>query len=264
VEAVGYDPLEVAKAVEPQVYLESKGVSKRKYFRFRIDRWYGGIVTGDVIGCNMRCKFCWAWYFTWGDTGKGRFYTAEEVVRTLESLSRKSGYRRARLSGGEPTIGFKHMLEVMDLAVSKGLQFVLETNGILIGHSKSIAERLGAFSGRGIEVRVSVKGTSPEEFHELTGADPRFWFVQLDSLRNLVEAGLEPAREVYPAVMLSLSGEEGLRRFSSVVKGIHEELSELIDEEYIILYRHVKELLMRTGLRPKYVILPDRVPDKMI
>lgn len=261
---VGYNPLEVARSVESRVYMESGGVSRRKYFRFRIDRWYGGIVTGDVVGCNMRCKFCWAWYFTWGDTGKGRFYTADEVVGILGNLSERSGYRRARLSGGEPTIGFKHMLEVLSLTVSRGLHFVLETNGILIGHDKDMAEELGEFSGRGIEVRVSVKGTSPEEFHELTGADPRFWFVQLDSLRNLVEAGLEPAREVYPAVMLSLSGEEGLRRFSSVVRGIHRELSELIDEEYIILYRHVKELMKRTGLRPRYVILPDKIPDELI
>lgn len=260
----GYSPLEVSGAVEPRVYVEKMGARYRKYFRFRVDRWYGGIVTGDVVGCNMRCRFCWAWYFTWGDVDKGDFYTADEVARKLIELSRRSGHRRARLSGGEPTIGFKHLLEVADRTMSSGLSFVLETNGILLGINSEYSAAMGAFRNRGIEVRVSVKGTSPGEFHELTGADPRFWFTQLDALRNLVEVGLEPSREVYPAVMLSMSGEEGLKRFASVLKSIHPGLSELIDEEYIILYRHVKELMRKTGLRPRYVVLPDRIPSEMI
>jgi len=261
---LGYDPLEVTKSVEPRVYVERAGTGYRKYFRFRIDRWYGGIVTGDVVGCNMRCKFCWAWYFTWGDINRGDYYTADEVSRKLVSLSESSGYRRARLSGGEPTIGFKHLIEVVGKVISSGLSFVLETNGVLLGLRREYSKQVGRFKGSGIEVRVSVKGTSPEEFYELTGADPRFWYIQIEALKNLVEVGLEPAREVYPAVMLSLSGEDGLRKFSNILQLIHPGLSELVDEEYIILYKHVKELIKKTGLRPRYVVLPDRVPSEMI
>ena len=259
-----YSPLELTKSVEPRVYVEKDGTSYRKYFRFRVDRWYGGIVTGDVVGCNMRCKFCWAWYFTWGDTGRGSFYTPREVVQRLLELARRSGHPRARLSGGEPTIGFWHMLEVASGVLAEGLSFVLETNGILLGHDRRYSEAMASLRGSGVEVRVSVKGTSPEEFHELTGADPSFWFTQLNALRNLVEVGFEPAREVYPAIVLSLSGEEGLRRFSAVLRSIDRGLTELIDEEYIILYKHVRELMKRTGLRPRYVVLPDRVPSEMI
>ncbi len=261
---LGYDPVEVSKSVEPKVYVEKAGASYRKYFRFRVDRWYGGIVTGDVVGCNMRCRFCWAWYFTWGGVSRGDFYTADEVAKKLVSLSERSGYRRARLSGGEPTIGFKHLLEVVSRVTSSGLCFVLETNGILLGSYREYSELMGKFKGSGLEVRVSIKGTSPEEFYELTGAEPRFWYIQVEALKNLVEVGLEPAREVYPAVMLSLSGEEGLKRFSNALQLIHPGLSEIIDEEYIILYKHVKELMKKTGLRPKYVVLPDRIPSEMI
>jgi uncharacterized Fe-S cluster-containing radical SAM superfamily protein len=32
---------------------------ERKYYRFRVDRWYGGIVTVDCVGCGLFCKFCW-------------------------------------------------------------------------------------------------------------------------------------------------------------------------------------------------------------
>ncbi|MCX8208908.1 MAG: radical SAM protein [Sulfolobales archaeon] len=244
--------------------MERNRVSYRKYFRFRVDRWYGGIVTGDVVGCNLRCKFCWAWYFTWGNTDRGYFYTAEDVALKIVELSRKSGYRRARLSGGEPTIGFKHLLEVANEILTSDIAFVLETNGIVLGYYREYSEAMGAFRKRGMEIRVSVKGTNPEEFYELTGADPRFWFVQIDALRNLVEVGFEPVREVYPAVVLSMSGEEGLKKFAFVLRSIHPELPELIDEEYIILYKHVKELMKRTGLKPKYVVLPDRIPDRMV
>lgn len=260
----GYSPLEVNRFVEPRVYVEKEGLHYRKYFRFRVDRWYGGIVTGDVVGCNMRCKFCWAWYFTWGDTSKGSFYTASDVAKKLVELSRRSGYTRTRLSGGEPTIGFNHLLKVAEAILSNDLTFVLETNGILLGYYREYSEAMASFRGAGIEIRISVKGTSPEEFQELTGADPSFWFTQLNALRNLLDVGFEPVREVYPAVMLSLSGEEGLRRFAEVLKSINKELVELIDEEYIILYKHVKELLKRTGLKPKYVIFPDSIPSKMI
>jgi uncharacterized Fe-S cluster-containing radical SAM superfamily protein len=260
----GYDPVAVSESVEGRVYAERGGVPLRKYFRFRVDRWYGGIVTGDVVGCNMRCRFCWAWYFTWGDLRCGRFYSPEEVVGRLVSMARRAGYSRARLSGGEPTIGFKHALRVAEGVTSSGLVFVLETNGILVGKYEEYAKALAGLRGRGIEVRVSVKGTSPEEFHELTGADPSFWYLQLKALENLVNYGLRPAEEVYPAVMLSLSGEEGLRRFSGVVRSIHPDLAELIDEEYIIMYRHVRELLKRTGLRPRYVVFPDSIPDRMV
>ena len=33
----------------------------RRYRRFRADRWYGGIATADIVGCNLRCAMCWAW-----------------------------------------------------------------------------------------------------------------------------------------------------------------------------------------------------------
>ncbi|MCS7098738.1 MAG: hypothetical protein RMH84_05665, partial [Sulfolobales archaeon] len=154
--------------------------------------------------------------------------------------------------------------EVANEILTSDIAFVLETNGIVLGYYREYSEAMGAFRKRGMEIRVSVKGTNPEEFYELTGADPRFWFVQIDALRNLVEVGFEPVREVYPAVVLSMSGEEGLKKFAFVLRSIHPELPELIDEEYIILYKHVKELMKRTGLKPKYVVLPDRIPDRMV
>lgn len=44
----------------------------------------------------------------------------------------------------------------------------------------------------------------------------------------------------------------------------HPQLPEEIDEEYVILYPHVVELIRRRGLKPKIAYRPNGVPDFMI
>ena len=52
---MAYDPVARHKVIENKVV---KG-ELRKYYRFRTDRWYGGIATADCVGCGLICKFCW-------------------------------------------------------------------------------------------------------------------------------------------------------------------------------------------------------------
>lgn len=259
-----YDPLILTRKVEEIVIRRKENKEYRKYYRFRKDRWYGGIVTGDVVGCNLRCKFCWAWRFSWNAHTQGEYLNAYQAFKRLLSLAQKHRVKQLRLSGGEPTIGFEHLTELIDLAIDYGYHFVLETNGIILGVYKDLAYRLGKYCGLGIEVRVSIKGTSPEEFVMLTGAEPRYWSVQLKALSNLVEAGLEPGEEVYAAVMLSFSLDKGLTRIKRVLASIDHRLSETIDKEYIILYPHVIELMRMTGLKPKVAYKPHEIPKEMI
>lgn len=47
----GYDPLKIAEEVVRTI----DDIEERKYYRFRKNRWYGRITTGDVVGCNLRC-----------------------------------------------------------------------------------------------------------------------------------------------------------------------------------------------------------------
>jgi uncharacterized Fe-S cluster-containing radical SAM superfamily protein len=54
----GYDPIVRASRVSELVCRSEGGVESRLYYRFRADRWYGGIATGDVICCNLSCVFC--------------------------------------------------------------------------------------------------------------------------------------------------------------------------------------------------------------
>ena len=48
-----YDPVAHAAEVEKLVV---RG-SKRKYYRFRGARFYGGIATADCVGCCLKCAF---------------------------------------------------------------------------------------------------------------------------------------------------------------------------------------------------------------
>jgi len=260
----GYDPLRLSEIVEKQVVRREGSRVLRRYYRFRRDRWYGGIVTGDVVGCNLRCGFCWAWRFTWIGYDKGVMLSAEEAAGRLIGLARRTGTRQTRLSGGEPTIGFDHLVKVIEEVTGQGLRFVLETNGLLLGAREEYAEKLSSFHGSGIEVRVSIKGTSPEEYWLLTRARPGTWWLQLRALENLVRHGLEPGEEVYPAVMLSFTDEKGVKRIKRLLASIHPVLARSIDPEYVFLYSHVEELLRKTGLRPRIAYRPGEIPPELV
>ena len=260
----GYDPLVLTKLVERKVVDIRDGVQLRRYFRFRVDRWYGGIVTGDVVGCNLRCGFCWAWRFTWTGYERGIMLSPEDAWSRMVRLAKRRRVKQARVSGGEPTIGFDHLVRLVELAVEDGFGFVLETNGILIGANREYAKKLASFAGAGIEVRVSLKGTSPQEFIQLTKAVESAWYLQLRALEFLIEEGLKPCDEVYAAVMLSFSGEKGLTRIKRVLSQIHPDLAKCIDPEYVILYPHVKEILKRSRLKPLIAYRPDEVPPELV
>ncbi|MEM2741487.1 MAG: hypothetical protein QXD95_05000, partial [Nitrososphaeria archaeon] len=50
---------------------------------------------------------------------------------------------KLRLSGCEPTIGKEHLLSLLQcVAESKYSLFILETNGIILGHDKNYVGRL--------------------------------------------------------------------------------------------------------------------------
>jgi uncharacterized Fe-S cluster-containing radical SAM superfamily protein len=257
----GYNPLTLSEGVRNAVCRYTVAGEGRKYYRFRGGKWYGGIATGDVVGCNLRCGFCWSWRFSHVSTG-GWFESAESAFQKIYSIAARNKYEYVRLSGGEPTLSKNHLLKIIQLFSETPFTFILETNGLLIGHDPSYAESLAEFSN--LVVRISFKGTSGEEFYVLTGADPFFFKLQLKGLENLVESGLKPCNEVYPAVMLSFSTPESYYQLKKEFSKIHPALPSCIDEEYVILYPHVKEVLRKHGLKPKISYTPEGIPDFMI
>ena len=250
-----FDPLKLTEVVKRVVLRDSQ----RKYYRIaRGGRWYGGIATADCVGCNLKCVFCWSNKPRDYPERIGRFYTPEEVFKALEQCAIRKGYKQIRISGNEPTIGRSHLLKVLELVDSTNLLFILETNGILIGNDKSYARDLAKF--KRLHVRVSIKGTSPEEFSKLTGAIPEAFELQLKSLENLLNAGVS----CHPAVMLSFSGKEGFKRILERLKEIDPTLCEELEEEYVFLYPHVVKRLSASGITPLIAFSPKNIPEDLI
>jgi uncharacterized Fe-S cluster-containing radical SAM superfamily protein len=256
----GYDPIVRASRVSELVCRSEGGVESRLYYRFRADRWYGGIVTGDVIGCNLSCVFCWSWRFK-DNPALGKPYKPSEVVERIVAIARGRGFGRVRLSGGEPTICRKHLIEVAGLLEGYDLEFIVETNGLLLGYDRGYAREFSRFTN--VVARVSFKGVSPEEFHRLTGARPEFYELQFKALENLIDAGLEPGVRVYPAAMIGFSSDDGVKAFVERLSNIHPALAD-VDWEYVIMYQHVRERLEKLKIKPLRAVDPRGVPLEMI
>lgn len=231
----------------------------RSYYRFRPAKWYGGIVTGDVTCCNLLCSFCWAGDDIRHHPGKvGKFYSPDSAFKRLKAIGDKKGYRLMRLSGQEPTIGREHLLKLMKLVDKTKYQFILETNGILIGYEKDYAECLAEF--KNLHVRVSIKGVNEEDFSHLTDAEPQFFSLQIKALENLVTAGVS----CHPSVMVSFSEPGNFRRLQERLAAIAPSLKKEMEREELILYPHVVKRLKQTKLGYTVGHDPGCVPKELV
>ncbi|MGQ9582819.1 MAG: radical SAM protein [Thermoplasmatota archaeon] len=249
------DPLKRSSELEP---IASRG-DERLYYRFRPARWYGGVATGDVCCCNLLCHFCWARDEVRArPLNLGRYHSPERAFRALDGIARRFGYHQLRLSGQEPTLGRRHLLRILELSEASGRDFILETNGLLIGAEADYAPSLAPFTR--LHVRVSLKGTCEREFSNLTGADPGAFGLQLRALERLLEAGVE----CHPAVMVSFSPPERVRALAARLGRIDPSLAGEMEVEELILYPHVVRRLRRAGLDWRAAHEPGRVPARLV
>jgi uncharacterized Fe-S cluster-containing radical SAM superfamily protein len=247
-----YDPLELARHTVRLVCQNDR----RKYYRFRPARFYGGIATADCLGCNLRCAFCWAWSQLHRIHRLGEFYPPEEVARRLAKIARRKGFSQVRLSGHEPTLAMPHLLEVLQ-HLPPHLDFILETNGIILGAEPFWSRELAAFPR--VFARVSLKGCTPEEFSRLTGARPEAFHLQLQALEHLLAAGVD----CHPAVMVSFfppAAREALRRRLALISPACRDF----EVEELILYPAVEARLDRRGLDYLSGYHPQQVPREQI
>src|SRR5512144_778955 len=112
--SMGYGPIERHREIEQRVVRQRIGGDLRKYYRFRKDRWYGGIITADCAGCGLACKFCWVRSESIEEgRDEGEFFSPEEVAAKILQLVQENKIYQVRISGGEPTIGRKHLLKLL-------------------------------------------------------------------------------------------------------------------------------------------------------
>ncbi len=227
-----YNPIELTEKVENIVL---KG-NEKKYYRFRPTRFYGGIATADTVGCNLRCRFCWSANSVWNANNAGHFYSPEDVAESLLDIAESKNYYQVRISGGEPTIGKKHFISVLE-RISPNLLFILETNGILIGSDKTYVDDLSTF--KNLHIRVCIKGIDSDEFTLLTGAESGYSY-QMKSLEFLKNSKIN-----FNIALVSIKEEK---------QPFYDRLREMgldkimLEEEEIKLYPHVRNRLKKEGL----------------
>jgi len=254
-----YDPVTRHEAIEKLVVRNTERGQERKYWRFRYGRWYGGIVTADAVGCGLVCKYCWVSdAVMFKPTVIGKFYRPDVVARILAKMANKRSLRQLRVSGGEPTIGKQHLLQLLHHLEGQRLIFILETNGILIGNNPQYAKDLSEH--RFLHVRVSLKGCNEEEFVTLTGAQPRGFALQLKALENLALTGVE----CHPAVMTSFSTEESTQRLVQRLEDISPRLARDLEIEELILYPNVRRKIRKHNLKYYTAYTPKGVPQERV
>jgi uncharacterized Fe-S cluster-containing radical SAM superfamily protein len=251
--AMTYNPLKLAREVERIV---TRGILRKYYRTARSGRWYGGIATADCCGCCLKCVFCWSESPRDNPDRIGRFYSPEQIFNELIRCAKKSRYNQLRLSGNEPTIGKEHLLRLLSLIEQTEYKFILESNGVLI--DPEYARDLSKF--RCVHARISIKGTNPEEFELLTGADSQTFDLPLNGLKNLLDAGVP----CHPAVMLSFSPKKNLESFKHRLRDIDPVLARSVEKEYVFLYPHVVHRLNEAEAKPLTAYRPEKIPKELI
>lgn len=234
---IPFNPIERAEKVEKIVMRDCK----RKYYRFRFARYYGGIVTADACGCCFLCAYCWNYFRNLHPEKCGKFYSVEEVVEKLKTISERKNCNKFRISGAEPILGkqsFEHLIKIIENF--EGTEFILETNGLILGYYPEFIKKLGKFKDF-LFVRISIKGWDEKSFEKVTGAKGRYWIYSLKALKLLIEFGFN----AWPAVMWEIFGSKGVEALSRKLEsfGINTE----VELEYLEVYSFVRENLKKRG-----------------
>jgi uncharacterized Fe-S cluster-containing radical SAM superfamily protein len=241
------DPIKLAQETEEIV---TRGVLRKYYRMARPEKWYGGIASAYCCGCCLRCVFCFSGFPRDHPEKIGEFYTPKQVFDGLITCAQKYGYKQLRITGNEPTISKEHLFHLLEMIDKTQFQYILESNGILIGHDPEYARQLSKFEH--VHVRISIKGTNREEFSKLTRAKPDAFNLQLKALENLLNFNVS----CHPAVMVSFSLQENFEKLKEELLKIDQSLIRFVEEEYVILYPPVVRRLKESGIKPRIYIQP--------
>ena len=240
----GYDPIALAVATEKVVIAGNR----RKYANLaRPLRFYGGTSSATEVGCNLRCKFCFSDRPVRKPGTTGKFYTPQQVFDALDASAKKHGHKLISASASEGTLGRQHLYELLELVDQSDYVYVLETNGMTLGDDPEFAPQLARF--KNLHVRVSIKGTNPDEYARLTGAIPSSYALPYRALRHLIDAGVS----CNACLSLSFSTEAGLAEAKLRLAEVHPGLLISLEEEYITLFPKVAKRLREDGLKPTAV-----------
>lgn len=229
-----FDPLKRSEKVENQVTKDEK----RLYYRFRPAPYYGGISTADAVGCSLLCAYCWNYSRNLHPERFREFYTPRQVADRLLHIARKKSFRLFRISGAEPVLGersFYHLVEVLRMINQRKPDslFILETNGLFLGHKSDLLKKFREFSN--LRVRISLKGVDEESFERITGAKKDFYRFPLIALRELEAMGIR----TWPALMGDLFSTNEISKFEAFLE--ENDVRSELELEFLETYPFVLE-----------------------
>ena len=246
----GYDPIKLTQKMESIVV----DGNRRKYAKLsRPLRFYGGTTSAVEVGCNLRCKFCFSDKPVFRPQATGKFYTPEQVFNALDKGARRYGHKLISASASEGTLGREHLFELLDLVDQSDYVYILETNGMTLGNDEEFAQQLARF--KNLHVRVSIKGTDKDEFHQLTNAIPTSYELPFKALRYLIDAGVS----CNACVMISFSDEKGIRAVENKLSEIRPGLLKSLEKEHITPFPKVARRLSENGLKPNSIAFKGKV-----
>ena len=240
----GYDPILLAEKEEKIVI---RG-NKRKYARLaRPLRFYGGTISATEVGCNLRCKFCFSDKPVRRPHSTGRFYTPQQVFNALKKKADQYGSKLISASASEGTIGRHHLFEMLEMVDKTDLVYILETNGMTLGHDPDFARQLSKF--RNLHVRVSIKGTTKEEYRMLTGASSESYDLPYKALEHLMNAGVS----CNVCLVVSFSSTEDIKKAEQRLASIRPGLLKSLEKEHITLFPKVLKRLKKHEMMPNTI-----------
>ena len=115
---------------------------------------------------------------------------------------------------------------------------------MILGNDAEYAQALAKYTR--LHVRVSIKGDSPEQYHELTGAHPDSYELPYKALAYLIEAGVS----CNACLMASFSDDAGIKRVKRRLMDVHPGILKSLEIEKITMFPKVAERLRAKGLKP--------------
>ena len=237
-----FDPVHLAAAIERAVC----NGNLRKYSRFGDTiNYQTGIATGYVVGCCLRCIYCWASETRDRTTTNTQFFSPQEVFEQLTDIAKRKKLNQIRISDGEPTIGKQHLLELLELVERSTFhRFVLETNGILLGCDDDYVRSVSKF--RKCHVRISLKAGTPDHFTRKTGAMPEAFELPFQAIRSLKTMGVSLGVAAMSADPRFMSPLERVSLISKIAD-IDPALVLNLEEEVVVLYPDTRKRLKAMG-----------------
>lgn len=167
------------KALVRSVWERSFDGENRRYHRFRTAD-SGSTLVADCIGSNLRCAHEWGWCEgILDDPSAGRLVSPDEIVNRAKDCDATA----VRVTGMEPVMHDRHLLQLAE-TIPESMTLRIETNGMLLGgaYTRALTDRCDC------HVRLSFKGSDPEQFSKLARVDQRYFQNQVQAFHAIRKA----------------------------------------------------------------------------